>query len=338
MADEIIPTSVAETDQQPPDPAFPSEREIEGMLATIPGLDKYFGTQEQSEEKKEPSPGQENVPQETPPSVAPEEPAPTEEPAPAEEAVPAAAEKEEEEKFPPNVQKRIDKITAQKHEALEKVELLTAKVKELEAKVAVPIAPPPTSENPLANVFDPRELVQRLEVARKVKTWALEHLDGGEIQTEKGETQYLDGSQVKRWLAMSEALVTEHIPQRADYLQRLSTFNAEAQRVYPNLFKAGTEENNILREWIQKLPAIMNYPDFQLIVADALVGQKIRFSRGKNSQNGEKVKSPTLAAPSPSSGSKVPREKSVLSKELLDRMATDRSALDVFSESLISKH
>jgi hypothetical protein len=336
MADEEKTAApVTETDQQPSDSAFPSEHEIDGMLATIPGLDKYFGS-EQSEEKKKPEspPSEENVPRGTlPPAV--EEPAQEESVPAEEEKVPAP--EEEKDLLPPSVQKRIDKLTAQKHEAIEKVEVLESKVKELEGKIGT-VSTPPTPENPLANVHTVEELTSRLEKARKIKTWALENLDGGEVQTEKGETQFLDGAAVKRWLALSESLISEHIPQRKQYLETRAAFDVEAKKFYPNLYKSGTEENLTLLSWIRTFPEVLRFPDFQLIIADALAGQKIRFAKAKASGgNGqEKEKKPTLAAPSPSSGSKIP-QKSALSKELLNRMATDRSALDVFSESLINK-
>jgi hypothetical protein len=82
-------------------------------------------------------------------------------------------------------------------------------------------------------------------------------------------------------------------------------------------------------------PEMTRFPDFRLIVADALVGQKIRMGRLAQTRNGASgQKTPTLAAPSPSASARVPA-KSVLSQDLLNRMSSDRSALDVFSESLI---
>jgi hypothetical protein len=330
-------SSVTETDPQPKDSAPASDGAIDGMLAAIPGLDKYFGATE-SEEKPKPGVPATTEEQEVTP-VPQEEGKPAEEEPAHEEKVPAEQEsKEEEDALPASVQKRIDRLTAQKHEALEKAEALGVKVKELEERIGTIGSLAPTPEDPLANVHSVEDLVKRLEAARKVKSWALEHLDGGEVQTEKGETQYLDGSQVKKWLSLSESLITEYIPQRKQYLESRALFDREAKNYYPNLFKSGTEENTTLATWVRLLPEVLRFPDFQLMIADALVGQKIRFAktRSGNSNGAKPAKPATLAAPSPSSGSKVP-EKSVLSKDLLNRMASDRSALDAFSESLIGR-
>ena len=71
------------------------------------------------------------------------------------------------------------------------------------------------------------------------------------------------------------------------------------------------------------------------MIMDAFAGSETPVSRAKQA-NGQKAvrNTPTLAAPSPSSGTKTP-QKSVLNADLLKRIATDRTALDAFSESLI---
>jgi len=314
---------VTETVEQQSDDAQ-SERDVESMLGKIPGLDQYFGD-ETSEQKEAPT-------EEETPS--------TEEPA-AEPAVqPEEAETvEEKETVPASVQKRIDKLTAQKHEAFEKAEALEVKVKELEGKVQTIVPLAPTPDSPLADVETAQDLSKRLSDAQRVKTWALEHLDGGEVEDGKGGTNFLDGQRVKKLLAVSEALITEHIPQRRQYLETRAAFDSEARAFYPNMAKAGTDENQTLATWIKIFPEVRKFPDFQLIIMDALAGQKLRLAK-KKAAGGQKaapaIRTPTLAAPNPSASAKV-SQKSVLSKDLLSRMATDRSALDAFSESLIGK-
>lgn len=322
MAEETTP-SVSETDQQQADGVLSGD--VDSMLKEIPGLDKYFG--EASEDKPVPEEGEG------------ETPAPlTEEPAAEPEPQPEAEEEAEKEEVPTSVQKRIDKLTAQKHQAIEKAEALELKVKELEGKVAQVAPLVPTPDSPLADVDTAQDLSKRLADAQKVKTWSLEHLDGGEVEDGKGGTTFFEGPKVKQLLAISEALITQHIPDRRQYLETRAHFENEARTFYPNLYKAGTEENQTLNTWTKIFPEVRKFPDYQLIIADALVGQKMRLAKQKAAKNGQKPasKTPTLAAPSPSAGAKV-SQKSVLSKDLLSRMATERSALDVFSESLIGK-
>lgn len=323
MAEEIT-TSAPEANPQQVETST-SEASFDSLLAGIPGLDKYFG-----ESSEAPATEEEPASAETPPAETP-----AVETEPALEA--GADEEKEKEGVPVGVQKRIDKLTAQKHEANERAEALQAKITELEGKLSnlAPLAPTPDS--PLADVDTVDALDQRLAAAQRVKFWALEHLDGGEVEDGKGSSYMMAGDKVKALLAQSEALLTQHGPNRRQYLQARSNFEQEARAYYPDLYKAGTEYNKVLLTWVKIFPEVRKFPDFQIIIADALAGQKMRLA--KKAANGKPQQQravPTLAAPNPSSGTKV-SQKSILTKSLLDRMATDRSALNEFADFLIGK-
>jgi len=329
MADEENTASAPAPEAKPQTVEIGSEDNLDSLLSGIPGLDKYFGDSEKPSE--EPAPTEESASAETPV----EEP-PAVEAEPALEADEAEKEKEKE-PVPAAVQKRIDKLVAQKHEATERAEALQAKVTELEAKAQATAPLAPTPESPLNDIDDVQSLDQRLSAAQRVKLWALEHLDGGEVEDGKGGSYMMPGDRVKQLLSQSEALLTVHGPQRRQYLQDRNTFETEARSYYPDLYKVGTEYNKVLQTWVKIFPEVRKFPDFQIIIADALTGQKLRLA--KKAANGKlpaaKV-NPPLAAPHPSSGNKV-SQKTVLSRNLLDRIATDRTALDAFSESLIGK-
>jgi hypothetical protein len=297
-----------------------SEDDFEALLAGIPGLDQYFG-----DEKSETPATEEGSASADEPTVE----------TPAVEAEPAV-EAGEAEKEKDGVQKRIDKLTAQKYAETERANALEAKVKELELKVQT-IAPlAPTADSPLADIGSVEELNQRMAQAHRVKIWALEHLDGGEVEDGKGGSYMMPGDKVKHLLAQSEGLLTKYGPERRQYLQAEVGYEQEARAFYPDLYKAGTEYNQTLLNWVKAFPEVRKFPDYQIIIADALAGQKMRLA--KKAAKGRPTASapPALAAPNPSSGNKV-SQKSVLSRTLLDRIATDRSALDIFSESLIGK-
>jgi hypothetical protein len=326
MAEETSTEATGKTEpvEQQKSPDSPAG-DMDSMLARIPGLSEYFGAEPAEPESADEPSSEESS------TVEPAEESPSEQP---EEAAKQEEEKKREE-LPASVQKRIDKLVAQKHAANEKAEALETKVKELEERVSKVPPQAPTPDSPLANIDSLEELARQFEDAKKVKNWALENLDGGEVAGKDGVTEYWDGAKVKRYLAWSEALITEHIPQRKQYLDSRSTFDAEARKFYPNIAKAGTEENSVLNAWVRVFPAVQKFPDYKLIIMDALAGQRLRLARAKGA-NGQKLarNTPTLAAPSPSAGAKAP-QKNVLSKELLNRIATDRNALDAFSESLM---
>jgi hypothetical protein len=253
-----------------------------------------------------------------------------------EETVPERTEEKAE--LPESVQARIDRLTAARRDLEDSVSALTAKNADLESKLSNAGARGPVriAADPLGDIISYEGLEQRFLDAQQAKIWALQNLDGGSVlvNAQTGETRELNGYEVKQLLAHSDDLLTRMIPKRKQYLDARVDFDRQADTYYTDYRKADSELSRTLNSWIQMFPEMTRFPDFRLIVADALVGQKIRMGRlaGRNGASAQKT--PTLAAPSPSASARVPAT-SVLSKDLLDRMSSDRSALDVFSESLI---
>jgi hypothetical protein len=308
-----------------------SESSIDAMLASVEGLDKYFGADSGEpdkpvKEKASASPGESDtagvVTDEILGNAAEQE----------------KKEPEEKQELPDGVQARIDRLTAQKREFEESVSHLQQENAKLKTQLETGPAPAPTPEDPLNGVYTYQDLEERLAATKATRDWAWQNLDGGLVQTNKetGETRELSGQEVKQLLSLSNKMIDEHIPRRKAYLDARIDFDRQADTYYPDLQKSDSNLSRTVAAWVKAAPEVTRFPDFRLIIADALVGQKLRMSRlatKSNGSSGSRV-SPTLAAPSPSAAPRTPA-KSVLSKDLLDRMATDRSALDVFSESLI---
>lgn len=344
MAEEIDVATAPPTGTEPVQNVtdrLSSEESVDRMLANIPGMAKYFGDADSDKKAGEPVKGGASAPSGEMPETAG---AVVDEilSAGVSEKEPAAQVAGEEEKLPDAVQARIDRLTSHRRELEDSVSLLSKENAELKTKLSNAGArsgSTPTADNPLAQISSYEDLEQRLIDAKRAKTWALENLDGGhvEVNRETGETRELSGQEVKKLLALSDQLITDHIPRRKAYLDARIDFDRQADTYYPDYRKPDSELSRTLNAWVSMFPEMTKFPDFRLIVADALVGQKIRFGRlaTKNGAGGSSnPKVPTLAAPSPSGSPRVPA-KSVLSKDLLNRMSSDRSALDIFSESLI---
>lgn len=342
MADD---TNAAAQPAGVPEPAQPaldqvtSESSIDAMLANVTGLDKYFGADSGGgeEEKQTAKPATEAA--SAPPGEAGTAGAVTDEIL-GEEAPGQEKEKEPEAKepLPAAVKERIDRLTAQKREFEESASFFREENAKLKAQLQSIPRSAPVPEDPLSSVVTYQELEERLAGAKLTRDWAWQNLDGGLVQTNKetGETRELSGQEVKQLLALSERMIGEHVPRRKAYLDARIDFDKQADTYYPDLKRPDSTLSRTVAAWVQAAPEVTRFPDFRLIIADALVGQKLRMSRLGGKINGSTPqKTPTLAAPSPSSAPARTPAKSVLSKELLDRMATDRSALDVFSESLI---
>jgi len=212
--------------------------------------------------------------------------------------------------------KRIDKITAKRREAEERAEQLETELSDLRSKLdsTPPVTLAPTPADPLADVETPEQLEERIQVAKKVRKWALENLEGGTVTNAKGEEVYYEPAQVRQYLANADEMITEHAPRRREWLGKRQTFAPEAKAAYPALFKADSQEHAILRETLKAYPALKNMPNLELVIGDAIEGQKLRFARQQAAQKvASAPKSPAASpvksapsAPSPAKGQKVP--------------------------------
>jgi hypothetical protein len=153
-----------------------------------------------------------------------------------------------------------------------------------------------------------------------------------------GKTDFLSGDQVKGILARAEDMITQHIPAQHNFIQAKREFDTQANKFYPSLFKAGSNEQAEYRSWLTVFPECQRYPDIALIVGDAMVGRTIRLGKAK-ATGGKSVNgngNNPLATPSPASAPKVPKSRALSGNEL-QAIATnpDGGALDAFVSSLI---
>ncbi len=108
-------------------------------------------------------------------------------------------------------------------------------------------------------------------------------------------------------------------PQRIEWLNKRATANAEARKVYPALFVAGSPENLAAVEVFNTRPWLNRIPDASLLVGDALIGQRVREGKlvtvkaGKkpdpSTKPGEKPRAKTPPSARRSASSSAPAAK-----------------------------
>ena len=227
------------------------------------------------------------------------------------------AEKEEEKApVPEKLLKRIDKLTAKRREAEERADTLETELSDLRAKLdaSTPVQIVPTPSDPLADVETPDQLEERITIAKKVRTWAMRNLEGATVQNAAGEDVYYEPSQVRDFLANADELLTEHVPRRKEWIAQRSQVVPEARAVYPQLFQSGTPESDMLRQTLRAFPQLKSMPNLEMVIGDAIEGQRLRFARAeaahkKSASASSESKTPakaTSAPPSPAKGAKVP--------------------------------
>ena len=214
---------------------------------------------------------------------------------------------------PDKVQRRIDRLTAEKHELREERDVIKAELQALrqqaEAKPPVVTIDP---ENPLSSFTDASSLEEQVSRAQGALDWAEDNRDGASV-TINGEEKYYDADAVKQIKTNAKSLLRA-APKQQEYLKVREQVLPEAQAVYPDFFKSGTTARAFLDATLKQYPWITRIPTWELVVGDAFVGQQMRLAKLEQQQrklsSSKATKSPAPAAkvmktPSPGARPKV---------------------------------
>jgi len=205
------------------------------------------------------------------------------------------------------LEKRIDKLTRRRKEAESAAESLRAENESLKAEVEKRsvIKLEATAEDPLADLDSMSELEAKVSAAKKVRAWALANPDGATVTNPDGSERYVDRSEMAKFIAQTDALLTDHAPSRKEYLAQREAILPEAKATYPELFKVGSAEHKVMVETLKQVPALKRLANYEMIFGDAFRGQKARFEEAAKSQSksaaetkGTDASKAALAAPS----------------------------------------
>jgi hypothetical protein len=264
----------------------------------------------------------------------------------AEEAKDDESEDEEPEAAAPDkIQRRIDKLTAQKKEALEKAQSLESeatqaktRLAELEAQLNESARPvlSPTAENPLADVDTTEALDAKIKSAQEVRRWALKNTDGATVKRPDGSEVYLDSDQVKDYLIKADDVLTIHAPQRQQWLSQRQPAIAAAKDVFPDIFKKGTDMHTAYMATVKQAPELLKLPQHEYWVGLALYGeqqlmanQKAQAAKATAAKKVSSAKSdpktPTPANPVSSAKSST---KGTVRRDVRDRVMSGSAGLD----------
>jgi hypothetical protein len=241
------------------------------------------------------------------------------------------------------VQRRIDKLVAQKKAAAEEAAAVKSqyedaqkRLAELEAQVNEASRPvlSPSADNPLADVDTPDALEAKIKSAQEVRRWALKHTDGAEVRRPDGSTTYLDAEQVKDCLLKADDVLTIHAPARRQWLAQREPAVQAAKNLFPDLFKKGTQLHEAYQQTVKQAPELLKIPQVEYWVGLALYGEQQLMAKQATEQAKAKAakkvssakidKTPVPAKPvsspktSTRGASKVTRDRALASGRLDD--------------------
>jgi hypothetical protein len=242
------------------------------------------------------------------------------------------------------IQKRIDKLTAQKRAAAEEAasvksqyEEAQKRLAELEAQVNEAARPvlQPTAENPLADVDTQEALEAKIKSAQEVRRWALKNSDGATVKRPDGSEVYVDSDAVKDYLLKADDVLTIHAPARQQWLAQRQPAVEAAKNLFPDIFKKGTPMHTAFQATVKQAPELLKLPQAEYWVGLALYGEQTLMAKqaaeqaktkaaGKVSSAKATAKTPTPVKPisspktSTKSVSKVTRDRAFSSGRLDD--------------------
>ena len=272
-----------------------------------------------------------------------------------EEATEDGEDDESEAPSPDNVQKRINKLTAQKKAAAEEAasvksqyEEAQKRLAELESQVNEASRPilQPTAENPLADVDTAEALDAKIKSAQEVRRWALRNTDGATVRKPDGSEVYVDSDEVKNYLIRADDVLTVHGPARREWLAQRQPAVEAAKNLFPDIWKKGSALNQAFQATVKQAPELLKLPQVEYWVGLALYGEqqlaaKQAASNAKAAAS-KKVSSNKIArTPTPANPISSPKTstKGAVSKAARDRvMSSGRidDLADYVSEALFN--
>jgi hypothetical protein len=191
--------------------------------------------------------------------------------------------------------KRIDKLTRQKKEALEKAEALERELNDAKTKLEQSNdrpTPVQSAADPFADVWEVSKLNDEWTKARNLKRWCEDNIDGCEVEGKEYSAE--DVKQIKRRV---EDAIDLHIPTRARFLQNYQQIKPIAEQLYPWWKDRSAAEYTEAQAVLRQLPQIASLPEYQVLVGDFIAGRKLRLAqesaKGKPSATRPLAKAPS---------------------------------------------
>jgi hypothetical protein len=213
---------------------------------------------------------------------------------------------------PDKIQKRINKLTAQKKAAAEEAATVKSqyeeaqkRLAELEAQVNEAARPvlQPTAENPLADVDTSDALDAKIKSAQEVRRWALKNSDGATVKRPDGTEVYVDSDQVKDYLLKADDVLTIHAPARQQWLAQRQPAVEAARNLFPDIFKKGSPMHAAFQATVKQAPELLKLPQAEYWVGLALYGEQTLMAKQAadqaKSKAAGKVSSAKVAAKTP---------------------------------------
>lgn len=211
------------------------------------------------------------------------------------------------------IQKRFDKLAAEKKAALDELTALKAQVAQLQQPNQQQPVPVPVDPNdPTSGVFDQAGLAKIAQDAQAALEFVTRHApkavramanDESAIEIEDGGKVYTFTIEQFQGIQRNAlATLQQRVPQRAAWLQQRAAFQQQAQAKFPEFFDRAKPEHQQFEAVKRSFPQLASMPNSELLVGYALKGLKAEAAEAEAAKTKAKVekakKPPALAGES----------------------------------------
>jgi len=237
---------------------------------------------------------------------------------------------EHEENVPRGVTKRISKLTALRREAEEKAKKLEEELEGLKRSQAEP-----KSQNPYRNLDSEDKVTAEYEKFRKIRLFCERYPDGFYDGDPKNHMNRDEIAQAK-----VEALraIEEYLPEQAQYVTAKKQFRAKAKQEFPWLDDPTDKRANIAKKFIEAVPQIKQFPDYEIYAAQLAMGMSVYQQQKQNARQGIQPTAPVQPRAMSSAPRPTPRRDQVEAQRSSDnfrRTGSIDALADVFKSKFV---
>jgi len=237
---------------------------------------------------------------------------------------------EHEENVPRGVNKRISKLTALRREAEEKAKKLEEELEGLKRSQAEP-----KSQNPYRNLDSEDKVTAEYEKFRKIRLFCERYPDGFYDGDPKNHMNRDEIAQAK-----VEALraIEEYLPEQAQYVTAKKQFRAKAKQEFPWLDDPTDKRANIAKKFIEAVPQIKQFPDYEIYAAQLAMGMSVYQQQKQNARQGIQPTAPVQPRAMSSAPRPTPRRDQVEAQRSSDnfrRTGSIDALADVFKSKFV---
>lgn len=214
--------------------------------------------------------------------------------------------------LPRGVQKRIDKLTAQKKAIAEEKDAEIANLRvqvdgllEKSEKGETPSGRSPDPENPYRHLKTAEEIRREELQAETVLDWCDFNPDGCVMAEGDGEREYT-AEEVRDIRINARKALSRQLPEQKQWVNSYHAVEGYADNAFPWWKDKTTSEYQAAVQVTKVFPEVMRFSDYKINIGDMIEGRKLRLDRETQKAKGNKKTAPPKAPEQPSAPAAEP--------------------------------